>query len=147
MKPGTRLPIWVSNSPEDPMSLKTIIRLVAVLAVVGVVTLPMSATAIAQSQTQRVRVGGDIKEPKKIKDVKPVYPEAAKAAGIQGIVILETVIGKDGTVQEGKVIRSVPELDRAALDAVMQWRYTPTLLNGEPVELVMTVTVTFTLQD
>jgi periplasmic protein TonB len=77
--------------------------------------------------------------------VKPIYPEQAKNAGIQGIVIIEAVIGTDGSVIEGRILRPVPELDKPALDAVMQWRYTPTLLNGEPVELIMTVTVTFSL--
>ena len=92
-----------------------------------------------------VRVGGDIKEPKKIKDVKPVYPQIAQTAKVQGIVIIEATIGKDGSVKDAKVLRSVPLLDQAALDAVRQWKFTPTLLNGEPVEVVMTVTVNFTL--
>lgn len=120
-----------------------VIRAAAVLLAAAFLTAPLVSSA-ADVQ-QRVRVGGDIKEPKKIKDVKPVYPEAAKNAGIQGIVILETVIAKDGTVHEARILRSVAELDKAALDAVMLWKYTPTLLNGEPVEVIMTVTVTFTL--
>ncbi len=92
-----------------------------------------------------VRVGGDISEPKKIRDLKPVYPADAQAAGIQGLVILEAVIGTDGAVRSAKVLRGQPLLDEAAVGAVVQWRYTPTLLNGEPVEVVMTVTVNFTL--
>lgn len=103
--------------------------------------------ASSASAQQRVRVGSDVKEPKKIKDVRPVYPEDAKAAGVQGIVIIEALIGTDGAVKEAKVLRSVAMLDAAALEAVIQWRYTPTLLNGEAVELVMTVTVTFTLSE
>ncbi len=109
------------------------------------VALPVAVSAGPQEQTKTVRVGGDVKEPKKIKDVKPVYPEEAKNAGVQGIVIIETLIGTDGAIKQAQVLRPVPMLDKAALDAVMQWRYTPTLLNGEPVQLVMTVTVTFTL--
>ena len=66
-----------------------------------------------------------------------MYPEDAKAAGIEGAVILLIVIGEDGSVIEAQVLRSVPELDQAALDAAYQWRYEPTLLNGEPVELEM----------
>jgi protein TonB len=125
------------------MSWNRIARVAAAL----LVTTAIAAPAIyASVDRQQVRVGGDIKEPKKIKDVKPVYPEAAKAAGVQGIVIIEVIIGTDGTVNEAKVLRPVPELDKAAIDAVMQWKYTPTLLNGEPVSVVMTVTVTFTLQ-
>jgi protein TonB len=127
------------------MSLNRVIRGMAALALAAAVSAPAVSASINSEQTQRVRVGGAIKEPKKIKDVKPAYPEDAKNAGIQGIIILESVIGTDGSVQEAKVLRSVPQLDKAALDAVMQWRYTPTLLNGEPVELIMTVTVTFTL--
>jgi TonB family protein len=93
-----------------------------------------------------VRVGGDIKAPKKIRDVKPVYPPDALAAGLQGIVIMEATIGTDGAVTGVSVIRSIPGLDQAAVDAVQQWRFTPTTLNGEPVEVLMTVTVNFTLQ-
>jgi len=92
-----------------------------------------------------VRVGGDIKEPKRIVDAKPVYPQIAQQAKIQGIVIIEAIIGKDGSVKEARVLRPVPMLDQAALEAVRKWKYSPTLLNGQPVEVVMTVTVTFTL--
>jgi protein TonB len=93
-----------------------------------------------------VRVGGSIKEPQKIRHVAPVYPAIAQAAGVQGTVILETVIGEDGRVRNLRVLRPVPLLDEAAVNAVRQWQFTPTLLNGEPVPVVMTVTVTFTLQ-
>ena len=92
-----------------------------------------------------IRVGGDIKEPRKIKDVKPVYPDDARAARIQGIVIMEVIIGQDGSVSDAQVIRSVPMLDQAALEAVRQWGFTPTLLNGMPVSVIMTVTVNFSL--
>lgn len=125
------------------MSLHRAFGWIAVAAFAVAVAAP--AVSASFDQQKRVRVGGDVKEPKKIKDVKPVYPEEAKNAGIQGIVIIEAVIGTDGSIQEAKVLRPVDLLDKAALDAVMQWRYTPTLLNGEPVEVVMTVTVTFTL--
>ena len=93
-----------------------------------------------------VRVGGAIKQPTKIKDQRPVYPPIAQSARVQGVVIIEAVIGPDGRVQEAKVLRSIPLLDAAALDAVKQWTYTPTLLNGQPVPVIMTVTVNFTLQ-
>jgi protein TonB len=92
-----------------------------------------------------VRVGGDIKEPKKIKDVRPVYPQIAQTAKVQGVVIIEATIGKDGSVKDAKILRSVALLDQAALDAVKQWKFSPTLLNGVPVEVLMTVTVNFTL--
>ena len=93
-----------------------------------------------------VRVGGNIKQPTKVKDVKPVYPAIAQSARVQGVVIIEATIGPNGAVQEAKVLRSIPLLDAAALEAVRQWQFTPTLLNGVPVPVIMTVTVNFTLQ-
>ena len=93
-----------------------------------------------------VRVGGQIRPPNKTKDVKPVYPAIAQSARVQGVVIIEATIGPNGNVQEAKVLRSIPLLDAAALDAVRQWVFTPTLLNGVPVPVIMTVTVNFTLQ-
>ncbi len=92
-----------------------------------------------------LRVGGDIKEPKKTRDVRPIYPKIAQAAKVAGVVILEATISKEGEVRDVKVLRSIPMLDNAALDAVRQWRYTPPLLNGVPVDVIMTVTVNFTL--
>ena len=93
-----------------------------------------------------VRVGGNIKPPTKTKDVRPVYPSIAQSARVQGVVIIEATIGPDGRVQEAKVLRSIALLDAAALDAVKQWVFTPTTLNGTPVPVIMTVTVNFTLQ-
>jgi TonB family protein len=92
-----------------------------------------------------VRIGGTLKPPAKIKNVGPVYPPEAKAAGISGVVIMDVTLGVDGRVVDTKVLRSIPELDQAAIDAVMQWEFTPTLLNGQPVPVIMTVTVNFTL--
>jgi TonB family protein len=111
-------------------------------AVMAQPSLPPAATA---SVMQAVRVGGDIPEPKKIKDVRPVYPQIAQTAGVQGIVIIEAVIATDGTVTQARVLRGQALLDQAAIDAVRQWRYTTTMLNGAPVEVIMTVTVNFTL--
>ena len=93
-----------------------------------------------------IRVGGNIKAPQKIKNVNPVYPPIAQSARVQGVVIIEATIGPDGRVKDAKVLRSIPLLDQAALDAVKQWQFTPTLLNGVPVPVIMTVTVNFTLQ-
>jgi protein TonB len=78
--------------------------------------------------------------------VQPVYPPIAISARVQGRVIIEATIDRHGKVGEAKVLRSIPLLDQAALDAVRQWEYTPTLLNGEPVPVIMTVTVNFTLR-
>ena len=93
------------------------------------------------------RVGGTIKAPAKIKDVRPVYPPVAQSARVQGVVIVEILVGEDGHVQAGRVLRSIPLLDQAALDAVRQWEFAPTLLNGSAVPVVMTVTVNFVLSD
>jgi protein TonB len=92
-----------------------------------------------------VRVGGNIKVPTKIKKVPPVYPPVAQDAGVQGVVIIEAVIDTAGGVQSAKILRSIPLLDQAALDAVKQWEFTPTTMNGQAVPVVMTVTVNFTL--
>ena len=77
--------------------------------------------------------------------MEPVYPQIARAAAVQGVVILELVIGEDGAVSNARVLRSIPLLDQPALDAVRQWRYEPTLLNGVPTPVIMTVTVNFSL--
>jgi len=82
----------------------------------------------------------------RVKNVNPVYPSIAQSARVQGVVIIEATIGPDGRVQDTKVLRSIPLLDQAAVDAVKQWTYTPTLLNGVPVPVIMTVTVNFTLK-
>jgi protein TonB len=95
---------------------------------------------------QAVRVGGQIKEPRKLKHVAPAYPDIAKQARVQGVVILECIISPQGKVTDVKVLRGIPLLDQAAIDAVKQWVYTPTLLNGVPVPVIMTVTVNFKLQ-
>ena len=99
----------------------------------------------APAPVQAVRVGGQIKEPKKLKHVAPNYPDIAKQARVQGVVILECTISPQGKVTDVKVLRGIPLLDQAAIDAVKQWVYTPTLLNGVPVPVIMTVTVNFKL--
>ena len=104
------------------------------------------AEAREKAKAAAIRVGGKIKAPTKIKDVTPVYPAAAKSAHVAGVVIVEATIAGDGKVIDAKVLRSVPMLDQAALDAVRQWEYTPTLLNGAPVPVVITVTINFKLQ-
>jgi protein TonB len=93
-----------------------------------------------------VRPGGDLVAPTRIKGVQPVYPAIAQAARVQGIVIVEAIIGTDGKVRDARVLRSIPLLDQAAIEAVRQWEYTPSRLNGVPVPVLMTVTVTFTLR-
>ena len=94
-----------------------------------------------------VRPGGQIREPKPVVRVPPVYPEIARSARIEGMVIVEATIDEKGVVVDARVLRSVPLLDGAALDALKQWRYTPTLLNGVPVRVLMTITFNFRLGD
>jgi protein TonB len=93
-----------------------------------------------------VRVGGDIREPRKVVDVAPVYPELAMKAGVTGIVIIEATIDPRGRVVNATVLKGIPMLDEAALDAVRRWVYTPTLLGGVPTPVIMTVTVRFRLK-
>ena len=92
-----------------------------------------------------LRIGGTIRAPAKIRDAQPIYPTLAQAAHVEGTVIIEAVLDESGRVQNLRVLRAHPMLQPAAVDAVRQWEYTPTLLNGVPVRVVMTVTVTFRL--
>jgi periplasmic protein TonB len=102
---------------------------------------PAAEAAAAPSER---RVGGRIQEPKKVKHVNPVYPDSARAAGVQGTVVIESTISRAGCIRSLEVIRGVDAaLDAAAVAAVAGWRYTPTLLNGRPVPVLMTVTVNF----
>jgi TonB family protein len=94
-----------------------------------------------------IRVGGATSAPVKIKDVRPVYPQIAQSARVQGTVLIEATIGVRGDVTDTKILKSSPLLDAAALDAVRQWQFTPTFLNGIAVPVIMTVTVTFSLAD
>jgi TonB family protein len=92
-----------------------------------------------------IRVGGAIKPPIRLVSVNAIYPEEARAAGIEGAVVMRITIGEDGSVTNVVVLRSVPLLDEAAIESVLQWQYQPTLLNGLPVEVEMNATVNFTL--
>jgi TonB family protein len=106
-----------------------------------------TSAAVAKEEPKRIRIGGDVEAAHVITRVDPVYPEAAKAAGVHGIVILHAVIGKDGTPLSLRVMNGEvdPQLARSAVEAVSRWRYRSTLLNGEPVEVDTTIEVNFTL--
>ena len=104
------------------------------------------AAISADAQVQPLRVGQqNIGPPRKTKDVRPVYPAIAQSARVQGVVIIDATIGPDGHVTDTRVLRSIPLLDDAAVAAVKQWEFTPTLLNGAPTPVVMTVTIQFSL--
>ena len=94
---------------------------------------------------ERVRVGGQVQAANLINSPRPAYPALARQARIQGKVLLEAVISKEGTIEELKVVSGHPLLIQSALDAVKQWRYRPTMLNGVSVEVVTTIEVNFTL--
>ncbi len=94
---------------------------------------------------KRWKVSSGIEEGLLIRDVKPLYPRLAQAAGVQGEVVLQAVIGKDGRIENLHALSGNPLLVKAALDAVQQWRYRPYLLNGQPVEVETQITVRFTV--
>jgi periplasmic protein TonB len=95
--------------------------------------------------TARIRIGGEVAEAKVIRRVLPVYPVLAKQARIQGTVELVGIISTDGTIQNLQVVSGHPLLVPAAVDAVRQWLYQPTRLNGQPVEVVAPIRVHFSL--
>ena len=93
----------------------------------------------------RIRVGGNVQAASLVRKVQPVYPQIARTAHVSGTVVLHAIIAKDGTIQELQYVTGPPLLMRAAMDAVREWRYKPTLLNGEPVEVDTTISVVFSL--
>lgn len=93
-----------------------------------------------------VRIGRGLLPPAKIRDVRPEYPPMAREANVRGVVIIEAIVDADGNVADTRILRSIPLLDQAALDAVQQWKFAPLQLNGAPTPLVMTVTVNFNPQ-
>lgn len=114
----------------------------------GVIGGIISSTPVAVPKVatpQRVRVSAGVTEGLLIHKVQPQYPPLARSARIQGTVVLQAVIGKDGTIQNLRAVSGHPMLTPAAIDAVKQWRYKPYFLNGEPVEVDTQITVNFTL--
>jgi protein TonB len=103
-----------------------------------------AAAARAKAKAEAVKVGGAIKPPTKVKHVDPIYPAIAKSARVSGTVVLEATIDPVGKVIDTRVVKSVPLLDQAAIDAVQQWEYTPSTHKGVAVPVVMTVTINFT---
>lgn len=111
----------------------------------GIVGGVVASVAAPSAPIVPVRVGGEIKEPKKIRHVNPIYPELAVAAHVHGNVVLECLVSPQGAVTDVKLVRGIPLLNASAMDAVRQWAYTPTLKDGVPVPVLLTVTVTFQL--
>jgi protein TonB len=107
---------------------------------------PPPPPAPAPAPPKPIRLSGGLTPPSKIRDAAPQYPVIALSARVQGDVIIEATIGADGKVKDARVLRSVPLLDEAAIAAVRSWEYTPTMVSGQPVPIIMTVTVRFRLQ-
>ena len=135
-----RVDVWpgATTDPGGPPMIGTIDG-------IGPAGIGVVATPPAPPPAVPIRLHAGIREPRKIVDVAPVYPALAQASRIEGLVIIEAIIDEHGAVQSARVLRSLPLLDEAALAAVRQWRYTPALLNGVPVPVIMTVTVNFRL--
>ena len=106
---------------------------------------PPPPPVVKQAAPTRIRVGGQVQAANLIKQPKPIYPPLAKQARISGVVRFNALIGKDGTIQNLTLVSGHPLLVPAAQEAVKQWLYKPTLLNGEPVEVATVIDVNFTL--
>ncbi len=127
-----------------PHSFAKLVYIVALIAF-GLTAAGYANAGQAKTDPPAVHVGGDIKPPKKIKDVKPVYPDLARNTHTQGVVILEITIGTDGKVKAVKVLKSLPLLEAAAINAVKRWEYKPTLVDGKPTPVMMAIAVNFRL--
>jgi periplasmic protein TonB len=123
------------------------IRIAVCILLAGLIAGPGWAQEKSAPPTppMRIRIGGNVAQANLIHMVQPVYPAEAKAAHISGTVMIHLVVGKDGTVQTLDVISGPEELRQAAVDAVKQWKYRPTLLNSQPVEVDTKVQVIFDL--
>ncbi len=118
-----------------------------IAATIGVAQLAVDAPPpVAPAPPEPVVIGGIIKAPTRTRYVPPQYPEIARSSRVEGVVIIEAIIGANGRVEQARVLRSKPLLDEAALAAVRAWEYRPTLLNDRPVPVIMTVTVQFSLK-
>jgi TonB family protein len=139
----------VAITSGKPQRLDLTLEVGEVSQYVEVVGKSPHATPASPRQPHRIRVGGNVQQANLIHEVKPDYPEALRQAGIEGTVSLEAIIGKDGTVLNHRVLNTLanPALVEAAAEAVKQWRYQPSLLNGEPIEVVTTITINFRLSE
>jgi protein TonB len=137
------------NDPDSPIDLPLgpAGGLPPSLGAIGSVGPPV-APPVAEPPRQAgpIRAAQLPEPPRKIVDVRPLYPEIARAARVQGTVMLEAVLDTTGRVTQLRIVKSVPLLDQAASDAVSRWRYTPSVYGGHPVSVLMTITIRFTLQ-
>jgi protein TonB len=135
--PGPQLDVPIAPSVGLPAGVGEVERLAQP---------PAAPPADIARPSAPIRVALLPQPPRKLVDVRPMYPDIARSARVDGTVILEAVVDTSGSVTQLRVVRSVPLLDQAALDAVRQWRYAPSLYGGRPVSVLLTITVRFTLQ-
>lgn len=149
------LPVHVGDAPttENMAKLRDAVKqfdehlIVSIKTAASSEEVEIQVIAPGAQPTARISVGGKVQESNLINKVLPVYPALAKSVRLQGHVILDVVIGTDGTVQELKLVSGHPLLAPAAMQAVKQWTYKPTMLNGEAVTVATQVDVNFSLQD
>jgi TonB family protein len=143
------LPLAQDITLQDARQWDRVITLQVGMLQETVTVIDRRPSGVPPQSTTPAPVGGNIRTPRKTVDIRPGYPEALRAAGIEGVVPIGAVIGADGSVVSVRVLssRAHPDLTKSAVDAVRQWRFTPTLLNGEAIEVYMTVTVRFSLED
>jgi protein TonB len=141
------MPVHMTSTFSKNLLTRTIAKVLCSITLValGLAAARCANAGQAASEPAPVRVGGDVKPPIKTKDVKPVYPSMARQTRTQGVVILEITIGDDGKVKAVKVLKSLPLLEAAAIDAVKQWEFKPTLINGKATPVIMPVAVNFSL--
>jgi TonB family protein len=138
--------------PHRDLSLNIRLDIEAITQVVdvpaeGIAQAPASTETAKKPKLTRLRIGGSVQAAKLLNKVQPVYPDAARTSGVEGTVVLHAVVGMDGKPLSLQVMNGQvdPQLARAAIEAVSQWRYAPTLLNGEPIEIDTTISVNFRL--
>ena len=139
---------WQFEAPaQAPMLIATDVTVGKTAAGAELYTAATPASVARRSSARPpIRVAGNIAPPTKLVDVKAIYPQAAMDAQVTGVVILDVTVDVDGAVSNVDVVRSSPLRDQAAVDAVRQWKFTPTLLTGAPVPVIVTITVNFTLK-
>ena len=135
---------------DGPQRVDIALELGAVSETLEIVAKGQRAPVMTAStgRPQRIRVGGNVQATRLLQSVRPVYPDSAKLAGIEGTVLLEAVISREGRLIGLRAVNTMahPDLVKAAQDAVSQWQYQPTLLNGQPIEVVTTITLNFRLE-
>jgi protein TonB len=141
---GEELPVIPSSQFADPVGTLAVGLPVGDLLIPA---LPKVETAPVKPQPTSVRTSTGVQQALLVYQVKPLYPAPARSARVSGIVRLAAVIARDGTIQHLQLIGGPPLLVKAALDAVQKWRYKPTMLSGEPVEVITEIDVNFTLSN